>query len=83
MAFIPVTRDNLIPAIIEGCGDVAAANLTITPERQQQVDFTDPLAIGIREVVVAGPNAPALSRIINYDTNLKINWVTLLMVFGW
>ncbi len=63
VAFIPVTRDNLIPALIEGRGDVAAASLTITPERQQQVDFTDPLATGVREVVVAGPNAPALKSI--------------------
>jgi membrane-bound lytic murein transglycosylase MltF len=63
VAFIPVTRDNLIPALIEGRGDVAAASLTITPERQQQVDFTDPLATGVREVVVASPNAPALKSI--------------------
>jgi ABC-type amino acid transport substrate-binding protein len=39
LTFIPVSRDQLIPALLEGRGDVAAANLTITPERQELVDF--------------------------------------------
>ena len=30
---IPVTRDRLLPALADGYGDIAAANLTITPER--------------------------------------------------
>ncbi|TIT64014.1 MAG: transporter substrate-binding domain-containing protein, partial [Mesorhizobium sp.] len=44
VAFVPVARDRLLPALIEGRGDIVAANLTITPSRQQIVDFTDPLA---------------------------------------
>ena len=57
---IPVTRDRLIPALEEGLGDIAAANLTITAERLEHVDFSHPLASNIREVVVTGPSAPAL-----------------------
>ena len=34
--FVPVTRDNLFTALNEGKGDIAAANLTITPSRQQR-----------------------------------------------
>ena len=42
IVFIPVARDELLPALLAGRGDIAAANLTITPGRQQQVDFTAP-----------------------------------------
>jgi membrane-bound lytic murein transglycosylase MltF len=61
--FIPVTRANLLPLLIAGKGDVAAANLTITPERQRQVDFAVPGATGIREVIVTGPGAPRLTSL--------------------
>ncbi len=50
--FIPVARDRLIPDLVEGYGDIAAAGLTITPERQKQVDFTTPYVTGIDEVLV-------------------------------
>jgi membrane-bound lytic murein transglycosylase MltF len=53
LEFIPVTRDELIPKLIGGYGDVAAASLTITPQRKAQVDFTDPYLSGVAEVVVA------------------------------
>ena len=39
---MPVGRDELLPALVAGRGDIAAANLTITPERQRMVDFTPP-----------------------------------------
>ncbi len=60
---IPVSRDRLIPGLVEGLGDIAAANLTITPERQELIDFSDPLRTGVDELVVTGPTAPALSSL--------------------
>ena len=36
----PVRRDQLLPALAAGKGDIVSANLTITPERQKLVDFT-------------------------------------------
>jgi membrane-bound lytic murein transglycosylase MltF len=60
---IPVPRDRLIPAIAEGRGDIAAANLTITPERKKLLDFSDPLATDVSEVVVTGPSAPPLQSL--------------------
>jgi len=39
---IPVARDELIPGLIEGRGDLVMGNLTITPERQKLVDFGPP-----------------------------------------
>lgn len=38
--FIPVSREELIPALLEGRGDIAVANLTITPGRLEEVDFS-------------------------------------------
>jgi len=59
---IPIARDQLLPALLAGQGDIAAANITITPERQAAVDFTIPLARDVSEVIVTGPKAPNLTR---------------------
>jgi membrane-bound lytic murein transglycosylase MltF len=61
--FIPVARDELIPALLEGRGDIAAAALTITPERDELIDFSDPMTRELTEVLVTGPSAPAISSI--------------------
>jgi membrane-bound lytic murein transglycosylase MltF len=58
--FIPVRPDEIIPALLEGRGDLAAANLTITAERAAQVDFGKPFLTHIREIVVTGPASPEL-----------------------
>jgi membrane-bound lytic murein transglycosylase MltF len=55
---IPVARDQLLPALAEGKGDLAVANLTITPERLELVDFSRPVMEGVKELVVTGPSAP-------------------------
>jgi membrane-bound lytic murein transglycosylase MltF len=62
--FLPVTRDRLIPALLEGHGDIAAASLTITKGRLEQVDFSDPLTRGgVKEIVVTSPGAPPVARV--------------------
>jgi len=63
VAFIPTSRDDLIPALLEGRGDIAAAALTVTPERQKQVDFSVPLFADINEIVITGPESPDLSTL--------------------
>ncbi len=63
VVFVPVSRDELLPALAEGRGDVVAANLTITPERQQLVDFTEAGMRNISEVLVSGPSSPAVSSL--------------------
>ena len=65
LEFIPVTRDKLIPGLIEGYGDIAAAGLTITPERSRLVDFTEPYLTGINEIVVTHMTAPELKSVEN------------------
>jgi membrane-bound lytic murein transglycosylase MltF len=63
VAAIPVLRNQLIPFLEEGRGDVAIASLTITPERAQRVDFSVPAARDISEVVVTGPSSPAITSL--------------------
>jgi membrane-bound lytic murein transglycosylase MltF len=60
---IPVARDQLIPMLVAGRGDIAAAQLTVTPERKKQVDFSDPAATGVREVLVTGKDAPPVASL--------------------
>jgi membrane-bound lytic murein transglycosylase MltF len=63
VVFIPVSRARLLPLLIAGEGDVAAANLTITSERRKIVDFTTPAARDVRELIVTGPGAPPLTTL--------------------
>ncbi|WP_271407733.1 lytic transglycosylase F [Pseudomonas sp. Q1-7] len=63
VVFIPVSRDELLPALVAGRGDIAAANLTITPERQALVDFSVPAYTNVSEVILSGPASPAVTSI--------------------
>ena len=44
-------------------GDLAAANLTVTPERLAKVDFGRPWFSDVREIVVTGPASPPLEEL--------------------
>lgn len=63
VVFMPVARDELIPGLLEGRGDIAAAGLTITPERQELIDFTNPSSRPLSEILVTGPAAPVIESI--------------------
>jgi membrane-bound lytic murein transglycosylase MltF len=60
---IPVTRDRMLPMLIDGKADIAAGNLTITAERDARVDFSKPLDLDVDEVVVTGPASPELASL--------------------
>jgi membrane-bound lytic murein transglycosylase MltF len=64
LVFIPTPRDKLLSGLVEGRGDIAAGNLTVTEERLKVVDFV--VAAGakpVREVVVTGPASPPLEAL--------------------
>ncbi|WP_341677324.1 lytic transglycosylase F [Niveibacterium sp. SC-1] len=63
IVFIPVARDDLIPALLAGKGDIAVSNLTITEARAKQVDFSEPVYRDVSELVVSGPGAPEVSSV--------------------
>jgi len=60
---IPVSREQLIPGLLGGFGDLVATDLTVTPKRRELVAFTRPLLTDIREVVVLGPHAAPLESL--------------------
>ena len=63
MVYIPVPRDQLLPMLIDGYGDIAVANLTITEDRKKLVDFADPGYSGVMEQLVTGPDAHEITTI--------------------
>jgi len=63
VVYIPVRRDELIPGLVKGWGDIAVANLTITAQRQKSVDFSNPFLTGVRELLVTGTAAPPVSSL--------------------
>jgi membrane-bound lytic murein transglycosylase MltF len=60
---IPVSREELLPALAKGHADFVAADLTITAERSAQFSFSRPMLTGIDEVVVTGPEAPPITSL--------------------
>ena len=60
---IPTSRQNLIPYLQQGYGDIVAGNLTITEERQESVDFSDPLLQDVEEIIVSSSEIPQLDTI--------------------
>ncbi len=58
VVFIPTSRARLMSDLTEGRGDIAAAGLSITPERQAIVSFAAPFADDVSEIVVTSADAP-------------------------
>ena len=65
--FIPTSRQHLLQDLIDGFGDIAAGNLTITPERQKLVDFTSPLPKAVDEIVITGPGSPDIETMVDLE----------------
>jgi membrane-bound lytic murein transglycosylase MltF len=61
---IPTTRDKLLSGVVDGLGDIAAGNLTVTDERLKIVDFVSPANHSpMRELLVTGPNSPPVATL--------------------
>ena len=60
---LPVHRDQLLPMLTEGLGDIAGGGLTITPERREIVDFSPPFVTDVRELVVTGPGVDPVATL--------------------
>jgi membrane-bound lytic murein transglycosylase MltF len=63
VVIVPVRRDELIPFVRDGRGDIAAANLTVTDERLREVDFSRPFADDAYEIVVTGPGGEPIETV--------------------
>ena len=60
---IPVARDQLIPALLSGYGDLISADLTKTNERLELVDFSVAASKPVSEILITGPSAPKIKDI--------------------
>ncbi|MEN8199596.1 MAG: transporter substrate-binding domain-containing protein, partial [Thermodesulfobacteriota bacterium] len=65
MVVIPTSRRHLLEDLEAGYGDIAAGNLTITPGRLEHVDFTDPLASGVSEILVSHARQPQFKSVFD------------------
>lgn len=65
LVFLALPFDALLPSLIAGRGDVVAAGLTVTPERQRRVEFSAPYRTGVREVVVRNADAEPVGRLVD------------------
>jgi ABC-type amino acid transport substrate-binding protein len=77
VVFRPVQRDELFSHLTDGTADMAIAGLTITSERRNIVDFSDPMMSGIDEIVVTGPDSPSklqLHEEIIVNANGEFGW---------
>lgn len=70
---IPIPRDDLFDALEAGFGDIAVANLTITPQRLKYVDFSDPIISNSQEWLVTSKSIPAITSFD--DLSGKEVWV--------
>ena len=60
---LPMTREELLPALLQGTGDIAVGNLTLTAERAKRIDFSLPEKAAVVEIVVTGPASPPLASL--------------------
>ena len=63
LIFVPVRRDEILQALVDGRGDIAVGGLGISPERERIVDFSDPVRDGIKVIPVGGPNTPPMKSV--------------------
>jgi membrane-bound lytic murein transglycosylase MltF len=61
--FFVTPRDKVIQNLNDGIVDLVIAGLTVTPDRQKLVDFSDPTVSNVNEVVVTGSTGPQLSTL--------------------
>jgi membrane-bound lytic murein transglycosylase MltF len=61
VVIIPASRDALMRDLKDGKLDIVVAQLTVTPERQALVDFSNPTRRDVDEVVVTAPGTDNVS----------------------
>jgi len=59
--FVPMPREMLLPALVDGKVDIVAAQLTITPEREKLVDFSDATRTNVNEILVTSKRAAPMA----------------------
>jgi membrane-bound lytic murein transglycosylase MltF len=63
VVFLPMPREQMYSALVSGKVDMVAAMVTVTPEREALVAFSEPTRRNVNEVVVTGPVAPPIASV--------------------
>jgi membrane-bound lytic murein transglycosylase MltF len=63
VVIVPMPRNQLYSALSSGKVDMVAAMVTVTPERETLVAFSEPTRTNVSEVVVTGPGAPSITTL--------------------
>ena len=63
VALMPMPRDQLARALLDGKVDFVMAQVTVRPELQALVDFTNDTRTNVSEVVVTGRGAPPIDSV--------------------
>jgi membrane-bound lytic murein transglycosylase MltF len=79
VTYLPVRPEQLEKALLEGVGDVVAYGVEVTPEREKKVLFTTPIDSNVKQVIVTGPKALAITGL--EDLSGKEIYVNPLTVY--
>ena len=60
---IATPTGDLEKSLLEGKGDIVASSVLVTEDRKQRLDFTNPTAKNVSEVIVTGPGGPEIASI--------------------
>jgi len=63
VVIVPLSRDQLYPALASGRIDMVAAMVTVRPEAEALVAFSEPTRTNVSQVVVTGPGAPSIATV--------------------
>ena len=63
VVIVPTSRDQLYSALAGGRVDMVAAMVTVRPEAEKLVAFSEPTRTNVSEVVVTGPGAPPIASV--------------------
>ena len=63
VVIVPMSRDQLYPALASGKVDMVAAIVTVRPELEKLAAFSEPTRTNVSEVVVTGPGAPPIATV--------------------
>jgi membrane-bound lytic murein transglycosylase MltF len=63
VVMVPVAHDDLIPALLDGRGDIVAAGTLLTEWRHEQVDFSNPTRKNVSSIIVSGPGVPPVAAL--------------------
>ncbi len=63
LVIVPMSRDQLYPALSTGKVDMVAAMVTVRPELEELVAFSEATRTNVSQLVVTGPGAPPISAV--------------------